>query len=472
MKNFTLLLLTFVLSYTSSYTNAQCPPGEVEFLNQAEVDAFATDYPNCTQINGNLNIGSLNTSIFSNIYNLSGLENVSSIMGDLLIANNNSLTNIHGLDQLLNIEGNVRIFYNNSVGNLTGLGKLNTVVGDFRISGNASLTVIGGLQYLTNVGGDMEISDNDALINFTAFGKLTTIDGYLSIWGNQVLENIDELTKLGAVAGNLSIHQNESLENLQGLGSLATLGGDFNITHNTNLVEIGDLSPTMQPSAMLRVALNSNLSDCAVQVFCDHISNNGGVEIVGNGQGCSSALEIENSCASTLPVELSGFYAEVRDRGVLLTWQTLIENNNEGFEIQRSDDGLGWEAIGWEAGQGDSEIAQKYTFTDSRPILGKSYYRLAQSDFDGKIEYSQIVMVSFFRDVVSVYPNPVSDVLKITVVDDMPIETVIVYNTSGKEVMRETGITDNLNVSRLHKGTYIIAIQVNGETTRQKIVVE
>lgn len=472
MKNFTLSLLTFVLSCTLSYTNAQCPPGEVNLLNQAQVDAFRINYPNCTQVSGNLNIGSLNNDIHYNIYDLSGLENINTITGGLLIANANSLTNTHGLDQLARVDGNIRIFYNDNIQNLTGFGSLNAIGGDLRISGNSSLTAVGGLQDLTDIGGDMEVSDNDALPNFSAFDELTTVGGYLSIWGNQILENVDELTKLSSIGDNLIINQNDLLENLSGLQSLETVGADFSITQNPNLVEIGDLNPTIQASAMLRIALNFSLSECAVQVFCSHISNNGGVEIVGNGEGCSSVIEIENSCASTLPVELSDFYAEIKDRGVLLTWQTLTENNNEGFDIQRSRDGLSWESIGWEAGQGDSETAQKYTFTDNRPALGKSYYRLAQSDFDGKIEYSPIVTVSFYRDVVSVYPNPVSDVLKITVADDMAIESVTVYTASGREVMHETNITDNLNVSRLHKGAYIVAIQVNGETIRQKIVVE
>lgn len=468
MKNFTFSLLIFVLLLPLNYTNAQCPSGDVHLSNQTEVDAYRVGYPNCTQINGSLNIGAPN----SNIYDLSGLESINTIMGNLTIIDNNGLTNVHGLDQLLHIEGNVYIRSNQNIANLAGLNKLETVNGDLKFQNNASLVTIGGMQDLISVGADMEISDNEALADLNAFSKLTTVGGYFTIRNNPELEDIDEFTKLGVISGNLAINQNNLIENLEGLRSLVTLGGNFTILQNQNLMEIGDLNPAMQPSAILRIAFNFNLSDCAAQAFCDHVSNNGDVDIINNGFGCSTLSEIENSCASTLPVELSDFHVEVNNKDVLLTWQTLTENNNEGFEIQRSNNGLNWETIGWQAGRGDATTARKYTFTDNRPIIGKSYYRLAQSDFDGKIEYSEIVIVSFYHDTVSVYPNPVSDVLRITVADDMPIESIVVYNTSGSEVMRETSVTSDLNIARLDRGTYVIAIQVDGETTRKKLIVE
>lgn len=472
MKNFTLPLLTLVLSFSFSYTNAQCPPGDMQLNSQPEVNAFIADYPNCTQINGSLRIGSIAFGAYSNIDDLSGLGGINTITGDLLIVNNNSLINIHGFDELSHVGGNLHIYYNQNLETLAGLNNLLTVDGSLRLLNNQTLATIDGVQNLVSVGEDMQISENTSLTDLNTFEKLATVGGYLSIWGNPVLNDINEFAKLGTVGGNLAINQNDLITNLQGFQSLVAIGGDFTITMNQSLTEIGNLNPLISPSATLRIANNFNLSGCAVQVFCDHISNGGSTEIIGNSPGCESAAAIENSCAMTLPVELSDFSAVVKNKNVLLAWRTLTENNNEGFEIQRSNDGLDWEAIGWQAGKGDATSTQTYTFTDSRPILGKSYYRLAQTDFDGKIEHSQIVIVSFYNGVVSVYPNPVRDMLTITVADDMPIESIVVYNTSGSEALRETTVTSNLNVARLNSGTYIIAIQVGGETIRQKLVVE
>jgi len=473
MKNFTPPLLTFVLSLFLGHANAQCPLSGIILSNQAEINAFIESYPTCTEISGNLQIGAITSLSFNtNIVDFAGLENINSISGSLLIIGNNILSSIHGLDQLTHVGGDVRIDYNGNLTDLTGLGKLETIEGSLIIGNNQSLATIGGLQKLISVGGDMVISQNNILSNLNAFEKLTTVAGYLSIWQNSMLSNVDEFEKLSTIGDNLIIDRNSALENLNGFESLETLGGDFNITFNSNLTEIGDLRPTMQPSTVLRIALNPGLSDCSVQTFCEHISNEGDLEIFNNGIGCNSIAEIENSCATTLPVELSGFRAEVQKTSVLLTWQTLTETNNEGFYIERSNDATKWENIGWEAGQGNITTAQMYSFKDNRPMFGKSYYRLAQTDFNRKVEYSQIETVSFYNGTVSVYPNPVSDVLKITTPNDAPIESIVIYNTSGSEVLRETSGSDSFNVAQLNTGTYIIAIQVDGETIQQKVIVE
>lgn len=51
---FTILLCAFVCYNLS----AQCPPGDVTFSSQEEVDDFVATYPNCTEITGNMLIGS------------------------------------------------------------------------------------------------------------------------------------------------------------------------------------------------------------------------------------------------------------------------------------------------------------------------------------------------------------------------------------------------------------------------------
>ena len=38
-------------------------------------------------------------------------------------------------------------------------------------------------------------------------------------------------------------------------------------------------------------------------------------------------------------------------------------------------------------GAGNSSALKSYSFTDASPLTGVSYYRLSQTDFDGKVEY-------------------------------------------------------------------------------------
>ncbi|RYZ79242.1 MAG: hypothetical protein EOP04_28145 [Proteobacteria bacterium] len=67
-----------------------CPPGTIMFTSQAQVNAFLQQYPNCTEISGDLKIGDVNSISYptplSNINNLSPLSNITKIQGSLKIS--------------------------------------------------------------------------------------------------------------------------------------------------------------------------------------------------------------------------------------------------------------------------------------------------------------------------------------------------------------------------------------------------
>ncbi len=73
---FTFLLLSVVF-----ISNAQCPTGNFVLSTQAEVNAIAVNYPNCTQIAGNLQIGPPNTALPGNITDLTPLSNITQVNG-------------------------------------------------------------------------------------------------------------------------------------------------------------------------------------------------------------------------------------------------------------------------------------------------------------------------------------------------------------------------------------------------------
>lgn len=89
----------------------------------------------------------------------------------------------------------------------------------------------------------------------------------------------------------------------------------------------------------------------------------------------------------TLPVELLSFTPSIKPDRVELNWTTGTEINNDFFTIERSRDLYGWEVLGFVQGAGNSSIPLDYGFTDFRPLDGLGYYRLKQTDFDGKFKY-------------------------------------------------------------------------------------
>ncbi len=105
----------------------------------------------------------------------------------------------------------------------------------------------------------------------------------------------------------------------------------------------------------------------------------------------------DGSLNGQLPVELTVFTGFLDKNDVLLSWSTLSEFQNAGFEIERSFDGERFENIGSIAGAGSTTQKQDYTFTDldvKNHALGTiAYYRLKQIDYDGKNSYSQVIPV-------------------------------------------------------------------------------
>ncbi len=109
---------------------------------------------------------------------------------------------------------------------------------------------------------------------------------------------------------------------------------------------------------------------------------------------------------SLLPIELLYFKA-VPDAGkVTLDWVTSSEENNDFFTIERSIDLNNFEPIMIIPGSGNSNKLITYTEFDANPANGVNYYRLKQTDFDGRYSYSPIISVNVqYKANVHVYPS-------------------------------------------------------------------
>jgi hypothetical protein len=94
-----------------------------------------------------------------------------------------------------------------------------------------------------------------------------------------------------------------------------------------------------------------------------------------------------------LPVTVLAFSGQRAGQNNLLRWITTTEQNNRGFEIQRSADGGTYEVIGFVnslAINGNSLAQLSYNFTDPAAGGPRYYYRLRQIDIDGRGKMSSI----------------------------------------------------------------------------------
>jgi hypothetical protein len=99
------------------------------------------------------------------------------------------------------------------------------------------------------------------------------------------------------------------------------------------------------------------------------------------------------SGSGPLPVSLLKFEVQRLDnQRVILNWQTASEINNQGFEIEQSENGADFQKVGFVDGHINSNQIRNYSFVI--PNSNAAYYRLKQVDLDGKFEYSPIRLVS------------------------------------------------------------------------------
>jgi len=93
-------------------------------------------------------------------------------------------------------------------------------------------------------------------------------------------------------------------------------------------------------------------------------------------------------------IEFTGNYQSTLNANIL-SWKTGTERDNDYFTLERSANGSNWATICKETGAGDSYTEIDYEFADNGFEEGKiNYYRLSQTDFNGKKKTFDIISVS------------------------------------------------------------------------------
>jgi hypothetical protein len=178
-----------------------------------------------------------------------------------------------------------------------------------------------------------------------------------------------------------------------------------------------------------------------------------------------------------LPVELATFTGRVEKQRAVLTWLTVAEINNAGFEVQRSVNGRTFAKIGWVAALPNAR-GGAYTFTDAG-FAGKAYYRLRQVDRDGAATLSQTVYLTSDKVAAEAQlaPIPAQGALTLTwpSQNEEPISATLI-TSEGKVVFTATGTLEMLSgaltrqMATQAKGVYQLMLQAPAESRVLRIV--
>lgn len=355
--------------------------------------------------------------------------------------------------------------------------------------------------------------------NVTVNGNLTMTSGNLNTAANQVTisgppsQIIDEkptsyvngntvVTPYSANAGSNFGNIGVSLTNVTGtgptnvtvtrqIGTVVTGGGNTGISRSYSFTHPGTSTYTADLVFSYFEQELNGIPEGDLQLF----RSQDGVDYdrVGTTRNAAAntltATGISNINGSTfaagdqnapLPVELVAFAANWIDQAVVLKWATASEQDNRGFEVQRSTDGETWEMAGWVDGAGNSSSLLHYSYDDREGIYAKKQnadllYRLKQIDMNGEFEFSHVIKVGQDegeKSVLKFYPNPASDQVKVYLSGQFTEKVYInIYNSQGILVQSTSGLSA-FSVAQLHEGIYHVRAVVDGQTldSRQLVV--
>jgi hypothetical protein len=363
--------------------------------------------------------------------------------------------------------------------------------------------------------------------NITVNGILTVISGDLAMSGKTITLGSSALMQEtagntikgnGAVSGTLNLNAPASV-NPFGLGATITSAANLGITSivrghavqsgggESSIKRYFDITPSVNTglNATLQFSYDeSELNGKSEGDLSLYRSTDAGVtwQIAGGTVNASentvtlsgidgfSRWTLAGS-NSPLPVLISSFIVSTHRLNAELRWTTATEVNNYGFEIEKSSNtkisnfqNSSWEKIGFVEGNGTSNTAHEYTYSDRSLSAGKYSYRLKQIDRDGKFGYSMVTDVTVGSapltfELAQNHPNPFNPSTNIEFT--VPVTgkaTLKVYNVVGQEVatlfdgIAEAGIFHQsvFNASQLSSGIYLVRLVSEGKMQVRKMM--
>ncbi|WP_306640878.1 hypothetical protein [Sanyastnella coralliicola] len=306
-------LLFILLSSLTHVGMAQSCLSEGLYLNdQSQTLNFASDYPDCTTIDGNIYI--------QGVSNFEGMEQITQINGTIICNECGGFTSFEGLNNVITVGGisidegssfsfegldNLNFVTNNidldeaSFEDFTGLESLITIGGYLEINENGPNN-LNGLQSLISIGGNLRITES-SITSLEGMSSLSSIGGTLEVSDCTLIPSLSDLEPIGFVLGGLTIDDCDLLIDLSGIDNIGSLQGEIRIEGNALLNDISAIANFNSDGfTYLEIDFNPMLSACSVASVCGHLLSNGENLISDNLENCNSAEEVLSFCSVNL----------------------------------------------------------------------------------------------------------------------------------------------------------------------------
>lgn len=387
---------------------------------------------------------------------------------------------------------------------LTGVDDGSSTFGDVDNDGHIDLLITGeknfdemAVLYENRSPGDLLVGTSsqsvsgDGTVDFGPTGADITFSG-VSGSGEVVVQKFDN----GSPGGTQGISET----NVSDFRFVLSAGGDLRFDDDTEVrLDVGTLAGVGDPSSVS--VFTRSVEGMGLFRVLQTTYDAGSGELVATTGSFSEFVLASDSSDNPLPVEMAGFEASVNQEEVRLTWQTVSETKNSGFEVQRrvrearasgtgtdaGEDGTAeWTKVGFVESNADGGSAtepQSYRFTDEDlPYeVDELSYRLRQVDLDGTESYSETVTVERGvrqLELLGSFPNPARGhtTIRFAVPDGQAV-TLRIYDVLGREVrtllreQTEGRHEQTIDLSGLPSGTYFLRLSTEEQTRTEKLTV-
>jgi formylmethanofuran dehydrogenase subunit C len=410
-----------------------------------------------------------------------GFSSTLTAMDSLII--NGKFTNNGGIvvtDSFLSISGNLE----NNNGSLTFNEKVD-LGGNF--DNNNSSAVI-------NINDSMLVSGYVKNNSSGSINIATT--GYLGITGNFTNNSGGDISSSGRVETGGNFQNNGGTVESGGVftvdGNFTQNGGSF--TNNGISIVNGDFringTGTVNGDGIIRTNSITNYGTLAGNNDVCGLDDATATTQAGSGSYSGTTTYCEESASAALPIVLVSFEVSWKEGTFYAKWITASEINNHYFEVEYSKDGKEFYPVLKRYGAGNSFKHLRYTEKRKLTSLqAKGYYRLKQTDFDGKYSYSELRYLNVQEEIekdplkLKVYPNPLNGQHLYVEYSAEAVEEVVctLYNTKGMKVLEvlqsphetfgETARIDLLKGKTLSTGWYLLIVKTGRTIEQRKLLV-
>jgi len=451
----------------------------------------------------------------TSVTDLRGLTNLRSCTGDLLISGNEKLRDISALKDMVLAGPNVTILDNESLESLRGLEGVQRIDQRLFLSGNAKIIDLAGLDNLEEVQQEILIQDNASLLSLQGMGKIAGASGQLIVFGNEKLkeisalnqlrsvssillnncpelsdisgiknieeiagnvillnigvENLTDLPTLQSVKGQFSVERNSKLTSLQGLESLVEVGG-FSLEGNPLLEDVDPLNALKTIGGDLRVTTHERLQNLAGLSSLEAIN---GYLFIYQNTALSALTGVDNLArvGSFLWIWDNGQLENLSGlQGVTEIGGSLTIESNANLTSLEGIDNIDPLTIG----QLNLINNPKLQYCNTTNICnylsdGENPANVTNND-EGCASVEQIedacattsVLTMNFGGTISIYPQPVKDIVTVEVQMTDSFATGAFFSAAGQLIRTKIfmpGLT-SIDLSDLSPGLYLL--QING----------